>query len=904
MGHTTKNLTLAASCIAGAWLAASPTWAAEITVTTTADGTDDSDDCTLREALWAANNDTARDRCAAGDGRDHVVLGAGVYLLSETGINEDGGLSGDLDITSDVTVTGAGARTVINAQQIDRVLHIHSGEVELRHLTLRGGRAPDNTGHGGGIFNGGDLTLTGVQVIENHAGDAFESFNAPPGDGGGIFNNGGSRLDMTGCVISENGAGHVVNYPDEGVQRGGRGGGVYSAGDLFMTETTVSGNRTGFGQPDDGDPGLMGWGCGLYLAGTAEITRSTIDANDCTTDGATDLQTGGNGGGVAWLAVGSIDSSTISSNLADGSGGGVYLRSGELDLTMSTVVQNVAGDEAGGLALSTFVATRLLMESVTMVSNNITGEDGAGGLFVAGPGGVAVVMRNTLLANNTADGAEVDCESPKIEIASGGYNLVEDGSPNGCLFKGDTGTMIWGTNPGSMIIGDNGGPTLTVGLGLENAARDTGICTDNSGAVVAGDQRGSPRPAGPGCDIGAFERAVCGDSVLSMGEACDDANRQDGDGCVATCLEIESGFACDVPGAACTCLAQHWGDSCAPCDCNSGTCDDGLAGGGSCDCGGLWSGADCSVDVDECSERPTPCADGATCGNQEGGFTCACRDGLLGDGLRDGDGCTPTCGDRIVAGGETCDDGGLEDGDGCSQECATEDGYRCSGSPSDCVLATCGDSVLGAGESCDPGPSPSAVCDSDCTLVECGDGRVNSAAGEACDDENDASGDGCTSCLVDEGWACGELGNDDCAPVIGDGLIVGDELCDDGNTSAGDGCLDGLVEAGWLCDGEPSVCQEEPVAVGDEPEVDAGFDGGTGDSSEADAGAVDAASVDGGADVDGETPEAGQRLIEPACNAVDGASGRGLGWSWLLALGVLLRASRPPRAARRRSTPS
>jgi cysteine-rich repeat protein len=73
--------------------------------------------------------------------------------------------------------------------------------------------------------------------------------------------------------------------------------------------------------------------------------------------------------------------------------------------------------------------------------------------------------------------------------------------------------------------------------------------------------------------------------------------------------------------------------------------------------------------------------------------------------------------------------------------------------------------------------------------------------GEACDDGNTASGDGCsTDCrAVEPGWRCPVWGQA-CSPICGDGLRVGSESCDDGNTTSGDGCSHlCLTEPGWDC---------------------------------------------------------------------------------------------------------
>ena len=65
---------------------------------------------------------------------------------------------------------------------------------------------------------------------------------------------------------------------------------------------------------------------------------------------------------------------------------------------------------------------------------------------------------------------------------------------------------------------------------------------------------------------------VCGDGVVQPGEACDDGNTSDGDGCSAAC-EVECGFACEKKSeglrifSTCT---RHCGDGVAI-KCGGGT---------------------------------------------------------------------------------------------------------------------------------------------------------------------------------------------------------------------------------------------------------------------------------------------------------------------------------------------
>ncbi|MCL4228445.1 MAG: DUF4215 domain-containing protein, partial [Myxococcales bacterium] len=181
----------------------------------------------------------------------------------------------------------------------------------------------------------------------------------------------------------------------------------------------------------------------------------------------------------------------------------------------------------------------------------------------------------------------------------------------------------------------------------------------------------------------------------------------------------------------------------------------------------------------------------------------------------------PVCGNGVIEGFETCDDGGTGDGDGCSALCQIESGWDCVGAPSTCTpQAVCGNGVVEGAEACDDGnlaagDGCSATCTEElgwdcagspsvCAPV-CGDGIV--AGGEACDDGGTAAGDGCSAtCTEESGWDCAGAPSV-CVTVCGDGIVAGAEACDDGGTAAGDGCSATCTEeSGWDCAGAPSVC--------------------------------------------------------------------------------------------------
>jgi len=110
--------------------------------------------------------------------------------------------------------------------------------------------------------------------------------------------------------------------------------------------------------------------------------------------------------------------------------------------------------------------------------------------------------------------------------------------------------------------------------------------------------------------------------------------------------------------------------------------------------------------------------------------------------------CTPVCGDGLVVGTETCDDGGQASGDGCSELCVTEGCWDCTSGvclPEPPVVdggscpvpptAFCGDGILQGAEECDEGAENAddryGGCSTRCRYLGCGDGIVNGP--EECD---------------------------------------------------------------------------------------------------------------------------------------------------------------------------
>lgn len=255
---------LLTGCVVATPVAAEPQ---VITVTTTADGAaarplsgecrTAAGECTLRAAIQAANVRPG----------STIVVPAGRYLLTipPNRLNVNGPLidptTGDLDLTADTTVRGAGQeQTIIDANRLDRVL-LTTATVTLSGLTVTGGATAQHeipfydTG-GGGIANSGNLSLDRVTVIGNTAHYGGGIFNVPQADmrmtdslvtGNTSEEAGGVRCDntctFTNSVISDN---HVGN-PGKWYRPGGfagRGGGldIRGVGEVTLIDSAVIGN--------------------------------------------------------------------------------------------------------------------------------------------------------------------------------------------------------------------------------------------------------------------------------------------------------------------------------------------------------------------------------------------------------------------------------------------------------------------------------------------------------------------------------------------------------------------------------------------------------------------------------------------------------------------------------------
>ncbi len=311
--------------------------------------------------------------------------------------------------------------------------------------------------------------------------------------------------------------------------------------------------------------------------------------------------------------------------------------------------------------------------------------------------------------------------------------------------------------------------------------------------------------------------STCGSgTVEEPGEACDDGNIVDGDGCSATCgMEL-----CPLTGT--------WGQP--------------LPGGGGLETGRFtiveavdgsllgvvynlagptphvpFTGSRSGTTVElfglqgtiiDCDTftfvatgplvrvRQTYCGDGTIDPDDE-----RCDDG----NLTDADGCPsdcwiPLCGNAVVELPESCDDGNVVGGDGCSSTCTAEWCWTCLGSPSACTILPDGtycsderfctglDACVGgvcapASDPCTTGPECTRFCDEDADVCR-------EPAGTPCADDGDAT----TLDACNDSGECRHTGspNDDDE----DGASNAADNCPTVyNPAQGDGDADGVGDA-------------------------------------------------------------------------------------------------------------
>jgi hypothetical protein len=389
--------------------------------------------------------------------------------------------SGEILITDPLVVHGPGAGALtVSGNDHSRIFHVENFavaapiDVTLSGLTLTRGFATflPNTAGGAVFADSENLTILDSVISDSRSGFEIEPPELGCGGNVGFFGTGGGTLRIADSTLT----GGVTGG-------GGPSGGnlcMFQGGKLVLERSTLSG-------------GTADQGGGLFVDSLTEastISFSTISGN----------QANESGGGVfssSLKATLTIDSSTISGNTtgrstAFGPGGGIF-SDGDLQIINSTISSNHASRSGGGIYFNGFGNNPLLLR-LTTVSNNTAGVEG--GSILASL--VAVTrLDHSIVANGVPQDLASEGAPPPTIMAD--YSLIE--SPGDALLVGAH--NIVGVDPLLGPLANNGGPTLThrplLGSPVINAG-DPAIPSP-----PAADQRGFARIVGAAIDLGSVE---------------------------------------------------------------------------------------------------------------------------------------------------------------------------------------------------------------------------------------------------------------------------------------------------------------------------------------------------------------------------------------------------------------
>jgi CSLREA domain-containing protein len=475
-------------------LVAAPATADQFIVTKLTDSFDGAcdGDCSLREAIAAANDHP---------GADEVLLLAGTHLLTVNGPGEEFCATGDLDVTDDLELIGAGVGTSIidgsGFTNDDRVLHVRHGVVEINDLTVQGGSAtgsyPD--AEGGGIFNGANLTIRACDI----------SNNAAEGGGGGIYTHDESTLVIVDSSINDNdtvfGGGinswggdvtlvncDVLRNEGGGLNVGAGGPTPQDGGDLIVIDSRIQNNHTI----------EYGGGINLFKA-HGVILDSLIEFNSADH----------HGGGIITQAGASfyLLRGSVSHNTAMEDGGGAYTR--DLRVQGTSFVGNQANEGAG---IHNGPGGYLSVEDAVFEANVISGSLG-GAIY---SDGTATIVGSTFVNNQAI------VEAPPLLPGDGAALFVEFDS-NATLVRstvvGNTAVLCAVTVHGSLDIRSS---TIAMNMTTNTWNHPSGVC---------------------GGDFGFFQSLVIGNSIVAENQINDCFGEPTSLG-----YNIESGSTCDFIG--------------------------------------------------------------------------------------------------------------------------------------------------------------------------------------------------------------------------------------------------------------------------------------------------------------------------------------------------------------------
>jgi hypothetical protein len=291
-----------------------------------------------------------------------------------------------------------------------------------------------------------------------------------------------------------------------------RGGAIYNdfSSTMYLNNTVVKDSEAATNGNYD-----YGWGGGIYNAGTMVIQDSTITGNLANGSGDTDANSSGLGGGIYNSGtmtitrslisdnhvIGIVNKDTLAGNMG-GTGGGIYTTGGTLNLYSSTLAENYinagTSETVDGAALTVWSGTANLYGNTIAYNKTY---DGTGQETATSRPGYAVYLRsgtssirNNIFAQNYIEGDT--SQNRRDIIVTNSVSLADHNNIVGSYYQGsDYYDFALNASATNDILGFNASGLVT-NLNMSNELLYNGGMTQNyrietaSAAIGAGDYTG------------------------------------------------------------------------------------------------------------------------------------------------------------------------------------------------------------------------------------------------------------------------------------------------------------------------------------------------------------------------------------------------------------------------------
>lgn len=432
--------------IAGVLSLTPPAHAATITVTTMTDNEVNDADCSLREALVAANTDAPYFGCTAGSGIDTITVPSGTITLSSILTT----------VTADLILDGAGiANTTISGNDLYSILWSQAGSITLEDLTLT---KADNAGFPYALLATGDVAIERVSFNDN---------------GGQALLVGPGNLTMTDSSITNHRygtaiqtSGNVEIADSTFTNNRIRASVLYAVEDTTITGSTFSGTTDGSFA-----------GAISQIGDSLQVTDSTFTNNFGREAGAVALHSD---------ATGHFDGVTFSGNQsgsADGhtaSAGAIVLRSNDASATVSdsTFTSNSSGGVGGAIG----ICPSCTPAGLTVTDSTFTGNTAAshgGAIYSRNP----VTVTGSTFTDNAAagDGGAIYNEST-LDVSASDFD-GNIGRSGGGVYAFDANVTVSGSNFDGNDSGLDGG---AIAAEESDVDIDDSIFTNNNALLGGG----------------------------------------------------------------------------------------------------------------------------------------------------------------------------------------------------------------------------------------------------------------------------------------------------------------------------------------------------------------------------------------------------------------------------------